>query len=213
MADADLRREPDRHARRTRCKFPSVVQRGDGESSTNHRPALQLPVQQSIIEWQSDASGGMISGAGPIGVILSSPNSPRSVIGMSHPRLRQSLLACVLGLGLGAAVASGADDYRHRVEQVLLRTPLIDGHNDLPWEIRDRFKGDLAAVDLSADTTHLPFPADASPLMTDLPRMHAGGMGGQFWSVWIPSEMKGPEAVQTTLEQMDLVKRMVARYP
>ena len=109
-------------------------------------------------------------------------------------------------------VAGAADDYRHRVEQVLLRTPLIDGHNDLPWEIRERFKSDLAAFDLKADTQHLPYPPDGAPLMTDIPRMRAGLMGGQFWSVWIPSGMKGPEAVQTTLEQMDLVKRMAARY-
>src|SRR5271168_2294497 len=105
-----------------------------------------------------------------------------------------------------------ADDYYHRVEQVLLRTPLIDGHNDLPWEIRDRFKSDFAVVDLKADTKHLAYPPDSAPLMTDIPRMRAGLMGGQFWSVWIPSGMKGPEAVQTTLEQMDLVKRMAARY-
>jgi membrane dipeptidase len=118
----------------------------------------------------------------------------------------------VLGLLLPLA-ARGADDYQHRAEQVLMRTPLIDGHNDLPWEIRDRFKSDLAAVDLKSDTTHLPFPDGASPLMTDIPRLHAGHMGGQFWSVWIPSAVKGYEAVQITLEQIDLVKRMAARYP
>jgi membrane dipeptidase len=119
----------------------------------------------------------------------------------------------LLGLLLSAPPAGwAADDYHHRVEQVLLRTPLIDGHNDLPWEIRDRFKNDLTAVDLKADTKHLPYPPDGAPLMTDIPRMRAGLMGGQFWSVWIPSGMKGPEAVQTTLEQMDLVKRMAARY-
>ena len=87
--------------------------------------------------------------------------------------------------------ARAADDYQHRVEQVLLRTPLIDGHNDLPWEIRDRFKSDLSAVDLKSDTKRLPFPADAAPLMTDIPRMRAGHMGGQFWSVWIPSAHAG----------------------
>ncbi|HXC09248.1 MAG TPA: dipeptidase [Steroidobacteraceae bacterium] len=119
----------------------------------------------------------------------------------------------ILGLLLSAPLAGwAADGYHHRVEQVLLSTPLIDGHNDLPWEIRDRFKSDLAAVDLKADTQHLPYPPDGAPLMTDIPRMRAGLMGGQFWSVWIPSGMKGPEAVQTTLEQMDLVKRMAARY-
>src|SRR6202163_287694 len=107
----------------------------------------------------------------------------------------------------------GAEDYTRRVEQVLLRTPLIDGHNDLPWEIRNRFKSDLTAVDLKSDTTHLPLPDGASPLMTDIPRLRAGQLGGQFWSVWIPTETRGFEAVQATLEQMDLVKRMAARYP
>jgi membrane dipeptidase len=118
-----------------------------------------------------------------------------------------ALLLCI------PLAARAADDYQHRVEQVLQRTPLIDGHNDLPWEIRDRFKNDLSAVDLKSDTKHLPFPADAAPLMTDIPRMRAGHMGGQFWSVWIPSNMRGFETVQTTLEQMDLVKRMAAMYP
>src|ERR1700674_1949470 len=101
----------------------------------------------------------------------------------------------------------GADDYHHRVEQVLLRTPLVDGHNDLPWEIRDRVKSDLTAVDLKSHTARLAAPG-ASPLMTDIPRMRVGRMGGQFWSVWVPPDMKGSEAVQTTLEQIDLVKRM-----
>jgi membrane dipeptidase len=133
---------------------------------------------------------------------------------MGDPRSKWGTAIRVLWLLLCAPIAAwGADDYRHRVEQVLLRTPLIDGHNDLPWEIRDRFKSDLAAVDLKLDTTHLPFPAGASPLMTDIPRLRAGGVGGQFWSVWVPSDMKGYQAVQITLEQMDLVKRMAARYP
>ncbi|HWY96150.1 MAG TPA: dipeptidase [Steroidobacteraceae bacterium] len=133
---------------------------------------------------------------------------------MGHPRSKWGTAIRVVWILLWAPMAAwGADDYRHRVEQVLLRTPLVDGHNDLPWEIRDRFKGDLAAVDLKLDTTHLPYPAGASPLMTDIPRLRAGDVGGQFWSVWIPSEMKGYQAVQTTLEQMDLVKRMAARYP
>jgi membrane dipeptidase len=133
---------------------------------------------------------------------------------MVHAGSKTNTAIRVLALLLCMPLAArAADDYQHRVEQVLLRTPLIDGHNDLPWEIRDRFKGDLSAVDLKSDTKHLPFPADASPLMTDIPRMRAGHMGGQFWSVWIPSEMRGFETVQTTLEQMDLVKRMAARYP
>jgi membrane dipeptidase len=120
-------------------------------------------------------------------------------------------LCAALVLPCGVRAASADDGAR--VDRVLRATPLIDGHNDLPWEIRSRFKGDLSAVDLRTNTARLPFPADGAPLMTDIPRMRAGRMGGQFWSVWIPVEIKGYEAVQTTLEQIDLVKRMCARYP
>jgi membrane dipeptidase len=120
------------------------------------------------------------------------------------------LLALLLCLPIAAWAA---DDYHHRLEQILQQTPLIDGHNDLPWEIRDRFKSDLAAVDLNSDTARLPVPEGGAPLMTDIPRLRAGLVGGQFWSVWIPTDVTGPAAVQMTLEQMDLVKRMAARYP
>jgi membrane dipeptidase len=109
--------------------------------------------------------------------------------------------------------ARAADDYQHRLEQVLLQTPLIDGHNDLPWEIRDRFKSDFAAIDLRSDTSRLAAGAEQTPLMTDIPRLRAGMVGAQFWSVWIPVNVQGFEAVQMTLEQIDLVKRMAAQYP
>jgi membrane dipeptidase len=95
----------------------------------------------------------------------------------------------------------------------LKQTPLIDGHNDLPWEIRERNKGLLSTIDLKSDTSRLTPPPDGAPLMTDIPRLRAGHVGGQFWSVWVPVNIKGPEAVQTTVEQIDLVKRMAARYP
>lgn len=100
-----------------------------------------------------------------------------------------------------------------RVDRVLAETPLVDGHNDLPWAIRERFKSDPGAVDLAADTSRIPPPPDHAALMTDIPRLRAGRVGAQFWSVWVPVELKGAEAVQITLEQIDLVKRLVARYP
>jgi membrane dipeptidase len=106
-----------------------------------------------------------------------------------------------------------ADDYQHRVEQVLLRTPLIDGHNDLPWEIRERYKSDFSAIDLGSDTHHLPVGVDQAAIMTDIPRLRAGLVGAQFWSVWVPVDVQGFQAVQMTLEQIDLVKRMAERYP
>ena len=116
------------------------------------------------------------------------------------------LLCCPLA-------AWAADDYQHRVDQVLLQTPLIDGHNDLPWEIRERFKSDPAAAHLEADTSHLPLEAGQAALMTDIPRLRSGHVGAQFWSVWVPVSSQGFEAVQMTLEQMDVVKRMAAQYP
>jgi membrane dipeptidase len=109
--------------------------------------------------------------------------------------------------------ARAADTDQQRLEQVLRQTPLIDGHNDLPWEIRDRFKSDFAAIDLRSDTSRLAVAADQTPLMTDIPRLRAGMVGAQFWSVWIPVSVQGFEAVQMTLEQIDLVKRMAAQYP
>jgi membrane dipeptidase len=123
--------------------------------------------------------------------------------------------AAVLGILMAAAGVAGAasDDFAARVDRVLASTPLIDGHNDLPWELRDRSKGHLATIDLRSDTTKLPVPEGGAPLMTDIPRLRAGRVGGQFWSVWVPTDLEGNDAVQATLEQIDLVKRMAAAYP
>jgi membrane dipeptidase len=132
---------------------------------------------------------------------------------MPHPS-RRACLALVLLSGLPLALpALGADAGAQRIARILAQTPLIDGHNDLPWEIRSRFGSDLAKVDLSLSTVRLPAPEGSPPLMTDIPRLRAGHVGGQFWSVYIPVETQGPAAVQMTIEQIDIVKQMCARYP
>jgi membrane dipeptidase len=86
-----------------------------------------------------------------------------------------------------------------RAREMLRRFPLIDGHNDLPWALRES-----AAVNLAEPVrqTH-----------TDLPRLAAGGVGAQFWSVYVPSTLSGDRAVAAVLEQIDLTRRMIARYP
>ena len=134
---------------------------------------------------------------------------------MERPIGRHAIAAAALGVLLAAAgMASAADSNpAARVDRILAATPLIDGHNDLPWELRNRSKGTLASIDLRSDTAKLPVPEGGAPLMTDIPRLRAGHVGGQFWSVWVPTELKGNDAVQATLEQIDLVKRMVAAYP
>ena len=134
--------------------------------------------------------------------------------GTARSAVRAGLIAAwPLALLLAAPLTARAATGTERVERVLAQTPLIDGHNDLPWEIRARFGGDLVKIDLAASTAALPAPPDGAPLMTDIPRLRVGRVGAQFWSVWIPAATRGPEAVQMTLEQIDLVKAMCARYP
>ena len=123
-------------------------------------------------------------------------------------------LACN-SIAQAATPASGKSDaaLAARVAKVLADTPLIDGHNDLPWELRARGAVDLR-VDHSKQGNDKPGQTPPmTPLMTDIPRMREGGMGGQFWSVWIPATTTGPAAVQMTIEEIDIVRNMVARYP
>lgn len=128
------------------------------------------------------------------------------------------LLGLTIGLGLASGAAAGgaaADDAAlgARLARVLAATPLVDGHNDLPWELRTRDGGHLASIDLASDTRGIQPPDDSAPLMTDIPRLRAGHVGAQFWSVYIPAEITGFEAVQQTLEQIDIVKRFTALHP
>jgi len=87
---------------------------------------------------------------------------------------------------------------------LLGRHPLVDGHNDLPWTLR-------VADELDLDTTDLAAPVASTH--TDLPRMARGGVGAQFWSVFVPADLAGETAVTATLEQIDLVHEMIRRYP
>jgi membrane dipeptidase len=133
--------------------------------------------------------------------------SRRGVV-MNSSRAARTLgatAALVLALGCGsAAVAADTSSDAARLDRILARTPLIDGHNDLPWELRERFGDKAASIDLRNG---------AGALMTDIPRLHKGHVGGQFWSVFIPVEIQGPLAVQVTIEQIDLVKSLASRYP
>jgi membrane dipeptidase len=93
------------------------------------------------------------------------------------------------------------------VHQLLREVPLIDGHNDLPWQYRKR-SNDFSAIDLTRDNSKLD-----PTVVTDIPRLHAGGVGAQFWSVYVPPTPAGPTPVQAVLEQIDVVHHLVARYP
>ena len=93
---------------------------------------------------------------------------------------------------------------RGAARDLLSRHPVVDGHNDLAWALRAAGAADPARTDLSrrVEFTH-----------TDLPRLAEGGVGGQFWSVYVPAELAGDAAVVTTIEQIDLVRALIARHP
>ena len=91
-----------------------------------------------------------------------------------------------------------------RARDLLSRSPVLDGHNDLPWTLRDMVQSDLDRIDLAAGIPGA---------HTDLPRLRAGGVGAQFWSVFVPSSLQGDSAVSATLEQIDLTRRLAGRYP
>lgn len=98
------------------------------------------------------------------------------------------------------------DELLTRAHALLAGHPVVDGHNDLPWALREHVRYDLDQRDIAADQS-------GTGLHTDLPRMRAGGVGAQFWSVYVRTDMAGDEAVSATLEQIDIVRQMADRYP
>jgi len=88
---------------------------------------------------------------------------------------------------------------------LLAEYPVVDGHNDLPWALREQVRYDLDARDIAQD--------QSAYLHTDLARLRAGGVGAQFWSVYVRSDLGGDAAVSATLEQMDAVRALAERYP
>jgi membrane dipeptidase len=123
-------------------------------------------------------------------------------------RLLVSLLLCGLALPLTMihSHAQVADQLVERARKLLHESPIIDGHNDYPWAVREKAHLDLDLLDIRK-----PQPS----IMTDIARLQAGGVGGQFWSVYVPSPKPGEDpgaSVSMTLDQIDLVHQMAAKY-
>jgi len=122
------------------------------------------------------------------------------------------IAALLVALGLTAPLMTPTppsqvpDQMFERAKRILRESPLIDGHNDYPWAVRENAKGDVDKLDI-----RLPQPS----IMTDIARLQAGGVGGQFWSVYVPATRAGEDAgaaVSATLDQIDIVHRMMAKY-
>ncbi len=117
--------------------------------------------------------------------------------------MRFTWLICAL-LGVATVTAQQSDPMIERARRLLREVPVFDGHNDYPWQIRELAKGDL---------TQFPLTAPQPKLHTDFARLAQGGVGAQFWSVYVPSSLPGPTATLATLEQIDTVHRMIAAWP
>ena len=120
--------------------------------------------------------------------------------------LKQPASAVVLLLTSMTLTAAQAPDAAllARARALHTQVPLIDGHNDYPWAVRENVQRDVEKLDIrqSQPSIH-----------TDIARLKAGGVGGQFWSVYVPAELQGQAAVTATLEQIDIVHRMMRKYP
>ncbi|MES1245906.1 MAG: dipeptidase [Acidobacteriota bacterium] len=129
--------------------------------------------------------------------------------------MKKRWLPLFILLAIPAAAQEPSKDWRapdpalvERARRLLDQVPLVDGHNDVPWELRDRVKNHLARLDLRSDTNGL-----KKRMHTDIPRLRKGGVGAQFWSVYVPADKAGPESVRIVLEQIDVVRRLAELYP
>jgi membrane dipeptidase len=121
--------------------------------------------------------------------------------------MRPTILLAALLLSTSANAQQAVDPrVMARIDRILRSTPLIDGHNDLPEQLRENYE-------LKVDGLASGGASRAKPLMTDMARLRAGRVGGQFWSVYIDADVQGDEAIRQTIEQIDIVTRLVAAYP
>jgi membrane dipeptidase len=122
--------------------------------------------------------------------------------------IRKLLLATAIGALAAPSLAQPiAPDVQKRIDRILRKTPLIDGHNDLPEQVRENYRMSVEGLASGTDKRQ------PKPMMTDMERLHQGRVGGQFWSVYIDAAVHGDEAIRQTLEQIDIVTRMVKAYP
>lgn len=119
--------------------------------------------------------------------------------------MKSLLLWAMCGMVVAPLAAQPADPHLALARRVLRTTPLVDGHNDLPWRIREDslMHLDVEAYDLRKRT----------PGHTDIARLRSGMVGAQFWSIYIPGEIRDSGFARVQLEQFDIARRVIAKYP
>lgn len=132
---------------------------------------------------------------------------------MSPVSARQALPLAAAALALALAPPTLAQQAPEDVAEAALRNaPVFDGHNDVPEQLRDRYRNVIGPFDFN-DTTTVPQANGSTRMHTDLPRLRQGHVGAQFWSVYVSANLPPPQAAVATMEQIDVMKRLIARYP
>lgn len=124
------------------------------------------------------------------------------------------------GLGLATLLATtaiaapvAAQTPEQIAQQALAEAPVWDGHNDVPWQLRTRMHNEIHDFDFNDSTKAPSAEGEDGAMQTDLPRLAKGKVGAQFWSVYVSANLSEAQPVQATIEQIDAIKRLVARYP
>lgn len=146
--------------------------------------------------------------------VKSGLHRPNKQLG-SRAMTKSSLLAGLAALALVSTPAIAQKSPEAVAEAALEKAPVFDGHNDVPWALRGREGNMINAFDFR-DTTDTAKPDTTPPeiaMHTDLMRLRKGRVGAQFWSVYVPSNPNEQQAVQQTIEQIDVMKRLARRYP
>jgi membrane dipeptidase len=124
--------------------------------------------------------------------------------------IKTSLLIAIIAasvIATGSAAQPIDARTQARIDRILKKTPLIDGHNDLAERLRENYGMSIEGLASGTDRRQ------PHPLMTDMARLRQGRIGAQFWSVYIPSAVTGDAAIRETIEQIDIVRRLVKAYP
>ncbi|XP_040427706.1 dipeptidase 1 isoform X2 [Cygnus olor] len=171
---------------------------GSGVAGARSSPERRHTSQKTYCTAATGSSHPSVPGTADTGLIPEQPAAPIPTRGEDRMLRWSVLVLCLL-------LPCSAQQHQEEAKRIMETTPVIDGHNDLPWQLLKRFNNQLGLPE--ANLTQL------TGTHTNIPKLNAGHVGGQFWSVYVPCETQNKDAVKRTLEQIDVVHRMCELYP
>ncbi|XP_066860411.1 dipeptidase 1 isoform X1 [Anser cygnoides] len=171
---------------------------GSGVAGARSSPARRHTSRKTYCTAATGSSHPSVPGTADTGLIPEQPAAPIPTRGEDRMLRWSVLVLCLL-------LPCSAQQHLEEAKRIMATTPVIDGHNDLPWQLLKRFNNQLGLPE--ANLTQL------TGTHTNIPKLNTGHVGGQFWSAYVPCETQNKDAVKRTLEQIDVVHRMCELYP